>query len=78
MKIRVNLFVNLRQYAPEGEDGVFEIELGLGETVGRLIEILKVPSTVKRVILVNGCHADEDTHLTDGDTVTLFPTMEGG
>lgn len=78
MKIRVSLFANLRQYAPEGEDGVFEIELDSGGTAGRLIETLEVPSTVQKVILVNGRHADEDTQLADGDAVTLFPTMEGG
>jgi molybdopterin converting factor small subunit len=42
------------------------------------MEELEIPSSVKRVILVNGYHGKEDTVLTDGDTVTLFPPMAGG
>jgi len=42
------------------------------------VEKLEIPSSVKRVILVNGYHGNENTVLADGDTVTLFPPMAGG
>ncbi|MEE9421149.1 MAG: MoaD/ThiS family protein [Desulfatiglandaceae bacterium] len=77
MRVQIRLFSNLRQYAP-GDGGTFQSELGVGATVHRLMEELEIPSSVKRVILVNGYHGKEDTVLTDGDTVTLFPPMAGG
>ena len=77
MIVQVSLFANLRQYAPEGEN-VFKLELGPGATAGRLVETLKIPSTVNLVILVNGRQANEETSLADGDSVTLFPPIAGG
>jgi len=77
MRVQIRLFSNLRQYAPD-DGGSFQLELGVGATVHRLVEKLEIPSSVKRVILVNGYHGNENTVLADGDTVTLFPPMAGG
>ncbi|UCF83456.1 MAG: MoaD/ThiS family protein [Desulfobacteraceae bacterium] len=77
MRIWIRLFANLKKYAPGG-DSNFNLELGSGATVGRLLESLDVPAPVKAVILVNGRHAKEETQLADGDTVILFPPMAGG
>lgn len=77
IRVQIRLFSNLRQYAPDDE-GSYQLELGIGATVHQLVEKLKIPASVKRVILVNGYHGNENTVLADGDTVTLFPPMAGG
>lgn len=77
MKVQVNLFANLRKYAPGGEDA-FDVELDLGATAGQLVETLKIPQSVQLVILINGRQAKRDNALADGDTVTLFPPIAGG
>ena len=78
MKIRVKLLVNLRQYGPKGENGNFELDCSSEQTIGSLIELIKIPASVRSVILLNGRHTDEGTKLFDGDTVTIYPPIAGG
>lgn len=77
MRVKVNLFANLLQYAPGGKD-CFNLELSPGAITGQLLKTLGIPPNTQLVILVNGRQAKEETTLTDGDTVTLFPPMAGG
>lgn len=77
MNVQISLFANLRNYAPV-DKGSFQMDLAAGTTVEDLIAVLKIPATVQAVILVNGRRADLKTTLHPGDTVTLFPPMEGG
>jgi molybdopterin synthase sulfur carrier subunit len=77
MKVQVNLFANLRDYAPDGE-GSFDLALADGATVTDLLAVLKVPPQVQAVVLVNGRRSEPSTPLAPEDTVTLFPPMEGG
>ena len=78
MKVSVNLLVNLRQYTPDGEGDAFELEVDPETSAGMVHEALGLPAKLQTVILVNGRHATEDTPLSDGDTLTLYPTMAGG
>ena len=77
MNVHVSLFANLRDYSPGGE-GSFDLRLAAGATVADLMAALHIPPVVQAVVLVNGRRADFDTVLNDGDSVTLFPPMEGG
>jgi len=77
MKVRVNTFANLRDYAPAGKSN-FELALADGASVADLISALRIPAAVQAVMLVNGRRADAATQLNSGDEVTLFPPMEGG
>jgi molybdopterin converting factor small subunit len=77
MKVHVNTFANLRDYAPPG-NGSFELALADGASVADVFAALRIPATVKAVMLVNGRRADAATRLNSGDEVTLFPPMEGG
>ena len=77
MNVHVSLFANLRDYSPGGE-GSFDLRLDSGATIADLMAALHIPPVVQAVILVNGRRADFDTVLNDGDSVTLFPPMEGG
>ena len=77
VRVKVNLFANLRQYAPGGKD-CFNLELSPEANASQLVQTLGIPPNAQLVILVNGRQAQEETSLTDGDTVTLFPPMAGG
>jgi len=77
MKVRVQTFANLRDYAPAGV-GRFELALDDGAAVADLLATLRIPAAVEAVLLVNGRRADPGTRLSSGDDVTLFPPMEGG
>ena len=77
MKVRISMYATLRRYAPEG-GGNFELDLASGSTLKNLIERLKIPQTVERVILINGRLVNETTRLADGDEITIFPPIEGG
>jgi sulfur-carrier protein len=48
------------------------------DTVQALLKALGVPGELPRIVLVNGQHASEDTLLTDGDVVSVFPPLIGG
>jgi molybdopterin converting factor small subunit len=77
MNVHVNLYVNLRKYAPAG-DSSFEIQLESGARVETLLAVLKIPSYEERIVLVNGRHADDLSPLKEGDIVTLFSPLSGG
>jgi sulfur-carrier protein len=77
MKVEVELFATLRKYGPPRE-GAFPVDLAEGERVIGLIEILKIPLNVERVILINGRPANLDSALKEGDKVVLFPPVAGG
>jgi molybdopterin converting factor small subunit len=77
MKVHVNTFANLRDYAPAGK-GSFELALADGASLADVFAALRIPATVQAVMLVNGRRADVATRLNGGDEVTLFPPMEGG
>ena len=68
----------MRQYSPDGEGDVFELELVPETSAGMVHQALGLPAKLQTVILVNGRHATADTPLFDGDTLTLYPTMAGG
>jgi molybdopterin converting factor small subunit len=37
-----------------------------------------VPDDLPKIVLVNGQHASENSLLTDGDIVSVFPPLIGG
>jgi molybdopterin converting factor small subunit len=77
MKIRVQTFAHLREYAP-ANGGKLELALADGATVADVLAALGIPAAVEAVMLVNGRRADTGTRLSSDDEVTLFPPMEGG
>jgi len=77
MKVHVNLYVNLKKYAPAGENS-FEIQLETDATVKTVLEILKIPTDEKVIVLVNGRNADESSPMKEKDTITLYSPISGG
>jgi molybdopterin converting factor small subunit len=47
-------------------------------TIEALLDALCVPNDLPRIVLVNGRYAAEDSRLTDGDVVSVFPPLIGG
>jgi len=77
MKVQVDLYVNLKKYAP-ADDSSFEIQLESGATVKTVLEVLKIPAEEKTVVLVNGRNADESDPLREKDIITLYSPISGG
>ena len=77
MKVHVNLYVNLKKYAPQGNSS-FDVQLESGATVKAVLKILKIPADEKSVVLINGRNADETSALREKDTVTLYSPISGG
>jgi sulfur carrier protein ThiS len=77
MKVQVDLYVNLKKYAPAG-DSSFEIPLEAGATVKTVLELLKIPSEEKAVVLINGRNGNNSDRLKENDTLTLYSPISGG
>ena len=77
MKVHVDLYVNLKKYAP-ADDSSFELQFEPGATVKTVLEVLKIPAEEKTVILINGRNAVESDLLKEKDTITLYSPISGG
>ncbi len=77
MKVEVKLYNELKRYAP-GDQNVFKLTLTPGTTVGDVLDTLNIPSTLHRVILLDGRRAVEETQLEPQSTLVLFSPVSGG
>jgi molybdopterin converting factor small subunit len=77
MQISVKCYATLKKYAPT-EEGSFTLELAPGASMKDLFDSLGMPPELEKVMLVNGMRAYEETLLSSGDEVALFPPVEGG
>lgn len=79
MEVEVKLFATLRDYLPKGS-GKFSCKMEIdGQTrIRDLLERLKIPKEIPKIILVNGVHGKEDQILREGDVVSIFPPVAGG
>jgi molybdopterin converting factor small subunit len=80
MKVEIKLYASLGRYMPDSKGGsvsqIMELEEAI--TIGRLLERLKVPAHVVKLIFLNGVHARSDQVLHDGDRLGVFPPVAGG
>ena len=77
MVIRVKLLLNFKEKAPQGEES-FDLQLSQGATIGQALDILSIPESAPKVIIVNGRVANPGRELMDGDELPVFPPVEGG
>jgi molybdopterin synthase sulfur carrier subunit len=79
MTVDVALFAYLSDYQPDGQGGRSprQFDLELGTRISDVIADLGLPDD-PRVVFVNGRHALEDTVLSDGDRLAIFPPVAGG
>jgi sulfur-carrier protein len=79
MRIEVNLYATLKRYVKNqtgGNSSVIDVEDGA--CVKDVIQKLKIPGDLVKLIFINGVHAKADTALKDGDRLGLFPPVGGG
>jgi molybdopterin converting factor small subunit len=81
MKIRVKLYATLRQYIPDPArlTNAEGLEVAEGTTVAQVMEMLRLPGTLKVLALVNGLHCKEKERVVrEGDLLLFYPLMSGG
>jgi molybdopterin converting factor small subunit len=74
MKIPVKLFTTLRE-------GRFEekiMDFSDGVNIEQVVRQIALPKKDVALIFVNGRHADFNTLLSEGDTISFFPPVGGG
>jgi molybdopterin synthase sulfur carrier subunit len=74
MNVKVKLFASLRAFGPDEQ----VVELPDGTTIEDVVQILRIPGTIRLLRIVNGEHRPADHVLTDGDDLALFPPIAGG
>jgi molybdopterin converting factor small subunit len=79
MNIKLKLFATFREYLPEGNDGHASVlELIAGTKVDNVLDQLKLPKDIPKIILINGIQKTADETLKEGDTLSVFPPIAGG
>ena len=79
MDIEVKLFATLRDYLPKGSSRFScKMEVDGYTRVQDILERLKIPEDIPKIILINGVHGKKEQSLKDGDVVTIFPPVAGG
>lgn len=74
MKVKVKLFASLRQFGPDEQ----VMELPERQTIDDVVQLLRIPGTIRLLKIVNGEHRPADHALKDGDDLALFPPIAGG
>jgi len=77
MDVQVKLYGLFQRYAPE-ERREFKLELPAGATVEELLETLKIPFDLDRILLVNGRQSEPKRVLESEDTIVIFSPLAGG
>ena len=79
MIVDVKLFASLREYLPaDAQDFTAKAPAAAGAKVKTLLDWLKLPVELPKVILINGRHANETDEVQEGDVVSVFPPISGG
>ena len=79
MRVAVRFFASLTKYRPTGTPGENAvIDLPEGSTVRELAHQLGIPDQLPRLVIVNGHEASADHRLEAGDSVSMFPPLQGG
>lgn len=79
MKVQVKLFGVFRKYAAEGSPGSsFMMELEAGTCIQDVLGRLGIPGDEPKTLVCNHRAGKMDQTLHDGDTLAVFPPVEGG
>ncbi len=78
MKITVKLFATLRHCIDESKKGTGILELPEKAKVRDVLEQLKIPRDIPKIILVNAKQKTDEEVLHEGDTLSVFPPIAGG
>ncbi len=79
MKVTVRLLATFRDFLPQhAVRSALCVDVDESATVQTVLEGLCVPHDLPRIVLVNGRYAAEESLLTEGDVVSVFPPLIGG
>lgn len=79
MNIEVRVFAGLQRYIAGAESGVpVPVDMPEGATGLDLINKLGIPEAEAFVFMINGCRAELDDVVKEGDRVGIFPPVGGG
>lgn len=53
-------------------------EYRAGASVREVIDSLQLPEQILGIVLINGVHAEFESTLQDGDSLTILPILDGG
>jgi molybdopterin converting factor small subunit len=77
MNITLKLYTVLREYLPEDlKDNILSIPDN--SKVVDVLNMLKIPDDLPRIILINGAQKKPESELSDGDELSMFPPISGG
>ena len=79
MEAEIRLFAMFRRYLPDGSgEFSFRSRFEGQKTVGVIMEELRLPRDVPKIVIVGALQVDADYVIKDGDIVSIFPPMGGG
>jgi molybdopterin converting factor small subunit len=81
MTIEVKIYAYLRYSLPDSDRLAHENRWDVpeGTTLGQVLRMLSLPEELHVLLLLNGSQcADEESVLTEGDLVYVYPVMTGG
>lgn len=78
MEIKIRLFGNFRGHRPLGSGASFQKMIEQTTTPKDIIEELRLPENMRKVIIVNGLRRKKDYVLQDGDVLNILPPLAGG
>jgi len=77
--VAVTLRSILAKFRPDPKDRKpFPVRLGEGGTVADLVEALRVPDQLAKLVFVDHVRSDRSAVLRDGACVDIFPPIAGG
>ncbi len=77
MRVDVQLLGYLARFSPT-EKEKFQMDLEPGATVAHVLEKVRFPPDLQKMILLNGRQANPSTRLAEGDDVFIFSPATGG
>ncbi len=79
MQVEIRLFAIFRDHLPPGSSMFsFKKSLDRETTVAEIIQELKLPDNIPKILIINGVHATPEAVLKDGDVLSIFPPVAGG
>ena len=77
MNITLKLYTVLREYLPgDLKDNI--LSMPDKSKVVAVINMLKIPDELPKIILINGAQKKPESELSDGDELSMFPPISGG
>lgn len=74
--VRLRVFAWLRKQRPDLADR--DVEIGVDATVQGLLDAVRLVPPEGAIVIVGDREAGLSTPLRDGDTLSVFPMLEGG